>query len=390
MSGPQTVAGERTVGDMQLPRTISSRLPHVLAGGLVLAVGVGVLVWYYLHLLEQDRGVVTKRNAVVEASTRSEMKLPPLGHETRAVAGTGSGKAAAEPSEDAVETLPPPRPAAVPIAPGAVHREQDMTGAIESAGTGSAAPVLVRPAVGGGGTGVAPAVPDDALAEEIGDAGHPGRHAPPTLTEREQRAGAVAPILATVVPTRRWLLAKGSFLDCTLETAIDSTLAGLSSCVLATDVYGADGSVVLLERGTKLFGEVRGEIRAGQVRVAVVWSEARTPTGVVVALNAPGGDALGRAGVPGAVDRHLSERFGAAVLLTVLDAAVNAAGSRGQGAGVVVYRSQGAQDVATEALRGSIAIPPTIRVPPGARIAVTVARDVDFRGVYRLQAHGQS
>jgi type IV secretion system protein VirB10 len=119
----------------------------------------------------------------------------------------------------------------------------------------------------------------------------------------------------------------------------------------------------------------------------VLWNEARTPTGVTINLASPGTDPLGRAGVPGEVDRHTGERFGAAVLLSVLDGALAAAATRHAGSGAVIYNAQNVQDVATEALRYSIAIPPTIRVDPGARVMVTVVRDVDFRGVYRLAAH---
>jgi type IV secretion system protein VirB10 len=184
-------------------------------------------------------------------------------------------------------------------------------------------------------------------------------------------------------------LPKGSFLDCTLETAIDSTFAGLTTCVLATDVYGADGRIVLMERGTKLVGETRSEIRAGQARVAVLWDEARTPTGVMLNLASPGTDALGRAGVPGSVDRHTADRFGAAVLLSLLDAGVANFAARRQGSGTVVYNTQDSHDIAAEVLRNTIAIPPTIRVAPGARLSVTVVRDVDFRRVYRLVPHAE-
>ena len=91
-----------------------------------------------------------------------------------------------------------------------------------------------------------------------------------------------------VLPTRRFLLAKGAFIDCTLETAIDSTLPGMTTCVTATDTFSADGRMVLLERGTKLVGETRGEVAQGRARIFVLWTEARTPTGVVVPLELPG------------------------------------------------------------------------------------------------------
>ena len=43
------------------------------------------------------------------------------------------------------------------------------------------------------------------------------------------------------------------------------------------------------------------------------------------------------------------------------------------------------RDVATEALRGSIGIAPTITKHQGDRIQILVARDLDFRQVYQLR-----
>ena len=39
----------------------------------------------------------------------------------------------------------------------------------------------------------------------------------------------------------------------------------MTTCITATDTFSADGSVVLLERGTKLVGETRGQVAAGHV-----------------------------------------------------------------------------------------------------------------------------
>jgi len=184
----------------------------------------------------------------------------------------------------------------------------------------------------------------------------------------------------------RMLLPKGAFLDCTLETALDSTLPGMTTCILATDAFSADGAVVLLERGTKLVGETRGQVRQGSARVYVLWTEARTSNGVVVPLASPGTDELGRAGLPGQVDRHFMERFGAAILVSVIDGAIQAevASQRGNGSTVVVDPS-GSRDIMTEILRSTINIPPTVVKPQGDRIQVLVARDLDFRSVYELR-----
>ena len=42
-------------------------------------------------------------------------------------------------------------------------------------------------------------------------------------------------------------------------------------------------------------------------------------------LASPGTDELGRSGLPGEVNRHFWERFGAAMLISVVDGAVQAA-----------------------------------------------------------------
>ena len=195
---------------------------------------------------------------------------------------------------------------------------------------------------------------------------------------------AIAAARARVLPAERLLLPKGAFIDCTLETAIDSTLPGMTTCVTATDTFGVDGSTVLIERGSKLVGETRGEVHQGAARVFVLWTEARTPTGVIVPLSSPGTDELGRSGLPGEVNHHFFERFGAAVLISVIDGAVQSASSRS--GGTVILNPSSSQDVMTEVLKSTVNIPPTITKAQGDRIQVLVARDLDFRSVYELKS----
>ena len=127
-----------------------------------------------------------------------------------------------------------------------------------------------------------------------------------------------------------------------------------TTCVTATDTFGIDGKVVLLERGTKLVGETRGQVQQGSARVFVLWTEARTPTGVIVPLDSPGADELGRSGLPGSVERHFWERFGAALVISTIDGAVQAgvqASSRGNG--TIIYNPSATQDVMTESLKST-------------------------------------
>jgi len=216
------------------------------------------------------------------------------------------------------------------------------------------------------------------------------------VTDRGEGEGALQALLkprpaatvqARLLPTTRFLLPKGAFIDCTLETAIDSSLPGMTTCITAADTFGADGTVVLLERGSKLVGETRGQVQQGQARVFVVWTEVRSPTGVVVPLDSPGTDELGRAGLPGEVERHFWERFGAAMLISVVNGAVQAGvQAANHSGGAVIYAPSASQDVMTEVLRSTISIAPTVTKRNGDRIQVLVARDLDFRSVYELHA----
>jgi type IV secretion system protein VirB10 len=159
----------------------------------------------------------------------------------------------------------------------------------------------------------------------------------------------------------------------------------MTTCVLATDTFSVDGSVVLLERGTKLVGETRGQVQQGSSRIFVLWTEARTPTGVIVPLASPGTDELGRSGLTGQVDRHFWDRFGAAILVSVIEGGVQAAVQPRNNGGTVIYNPTTTTDVTTEVLKSTISIPPTVTKANGDRIQVLVARDLDFRSVYELR-----
>jgi type IV secretion system protein VirB10 len=390
MNAEEPLNAERTVAQVAQTQSRSIRLQRRLALILVGVVGLGVLTWYYLHLADTARATPAAQKSA-QASVASEMKLPPLHWADPPVVHPA---AASQADRTAEEPSPAPSVGDLPAAAALVAPPGPATARVRSSigPMNAASPVLLRGSAADSAS--APITsPSSSLAslnsllagESIASPARP-TPVPPALSPLGAALvpTVTTPVEAAIVPSRRWLLPKGSFLDCTLETAIDSTLPGMTTCVLAVDVFGADGRVVLLERGTKLVGETRADIRPGQARVSVLWSEARTPTGVVVALASPGTDDLGRAGVPGRVDNHFAARFGAAVLLSVIDGAVSAMVAREQGSAGVVYNAQGSRDVATDALRVTIGIPPTITVAPGARVQVLVARDIDFRSVYRL------
>jgi type IV secretion system protein VirB10 len=109
----------------------------------------------------------------------------------------------------------------------------------------------------------------------------------------------------------------------------------------------------------------------------------------VVTLDSPGADELGRSGLSGEVNRHFWQRFGAAILISTVSGALQAAvQSSGAGGGTVIYSPTDAQGVMTEVLKDTVNIPPTVTKNNGDRIQVLVARDVDFSSVYELRHAG--
>lgn len=197
---------------------------------------------------------------------------------------------------------------------------------------------------------------------------------------------------AQTLPDRNYLIASGSFLDCALITALSSQVPGFTSCRLTRNIYSDNGRVLLLERGSILEGQYQtGQLRQGMSRIFVLWTRARTPNGVVVQLDSPGTDQLGRSGLDGWVDTHFWQRFGGAMMLSlvddVADYAIARERSRGRG-GEMQFTSTGdaARDAASIALEHTINIPPTLNKNQGDHINVYVARDLDFRGVYELRS----
>jgi hypothetical protein len=190
-----------------------------------------------------------------------------------------------------------------------------------------------------------------------------------------------------------YLLAKGTNIPCTLQTRIVTTQAGFTRCIVNKDVYSANGKVLLVERGSKVTGEQTAALLQGQARVFALWNEVETPYGVRINLASPSAGQLGEAGIGANVKYHFWQRFSGAIMISLIGDLGNYAGNRknSNGNGQTFNfdnTSQSAQDMATEALKNSINIPPTGYVNQGSFINIIVARDVDFGGVYeRVNPH---
>jgi type IV secretion system protein VirB10 len=245
--------------------------------------------------------------------------------------------------------------------PLAARPVQDGSGVPRATGPGASA------SLSSGGL----AEPDDALSSRL-------------------RPSRMASARATVLQNPELTVPVGTRIPCIPEMPVDSAVAGFFSCITPVDVRGSTGTVVLMERGTRIVGEVRSGLTRGSRRLFVVMTQALTPGGVQMELNSPGADVMGQAGLDGEVDSHFFERFRGAMLLAFLDTGLQAAATVASNAlnnsnGVTFNQFQsGGQRATSQALEPDINIPSTLRRSQAEPMTVFVARNLDFSDVYRL------
>jgi len=261
------------------------------------------------------------------------------------------GTAPAAPAPQAVLAAPPQ--AATAVAPAGNPLSSPTVVFDASALPAPAAP-LVAPAPGAAPTAGGSA--NDEFASKLGGVG-----------------GASATASASVDP--KTTVTQGTLIPAVLETAIDTDVPGFVRAVVSVDVRSFDGSRVLVPRSSRLIGQYKSGLQAGQKRAYVIWTRLIRPDGVAVNIASPAIGYGGETGLAGKVSSHFFERFGSAMLLSV----VGGLSALGGNSSVVI--ANGGQSAAAAAIGQTGQIGPTIRVRQGEPIRVFTARDLDFSKV---------
>lgn len=205
---------------------------------------------------------------------------------------------------------------------------------------------------------------------------------PATNLDNLRQASAIGRAQARPLPNRNFLITAGSFIPCVLQSAMDSSQPGYVSCIVPRNVYSDNGRVVLMEKGTKILGEYQGGLNRGQYRLFVLWTRAVTPRGIAIDVASPATDALGRGGMDGRVDNFFWQRFGTALLFSLVeDAATVGAEAIGNSAS---NTTRVPSDAASTILQQNGQIRPVLRKNQGEDVGITVAQDFDFSTVYGL------
>jgi type IV secretion system protein VirB10 len=213
-----------------------------------------------------------------------------------------------------------------------------------------------------------------AVTQAVGGA----RSADEDFASRFGTSGNETSARAQRMGNQAYTVAEGSVIPAVLETAIHSDLPGYVRAVVSRDVRSFDNANVLVPRGSRLVGQYRSGVALGQSRAFVIWTRLIRPDGVSVDLGAPGTDALGRGGLEGRVDRHFLQRFGGAILLSLISAGAALATDESDTQVIIASTSNAAGGAAAVALESDLNIPPTVEVSQGAPIRVFVTRDLDF------------
>jgi type IV secretion system protein TrbI len=210
----------------------------------------------------------------------------------------------------------------------------------------------------------------------------PARDPMRVVAAREAVASATLP---------RPALFPGAVISASLVTDISSEAPGPVIAQVTQAVHdSAFGRTLIIPQGARLIGDYKSSARYGQRRIAIQWSRIILPDGREIALEAPAADLSGASGLPGEVDNHWGDVFGAAALGTLINigvattedpaltfAGIGAVSRDPVDAAIAEGVQRSASAVSNRVVDRSLTAPPTIRVPAGARVSVIVTRRLE-------------
>ena len=391
----------------------TQKTPVAAVATLLATLGLGVFFWLSSARAAQGEREDSLPALATTTATDTQAVVPPAPTQAAAPAAQGgffipnSGPVTLVPSTPttsfAPSTFPPrsgystaPAPTIDPMlerqrAPALVVdlAQADMarfqgSGQATRSDSGQDAPYVPLPPI--------PMPPGESTSTGTGTASAPGASAGTNpandrnLSDTERFAARVGGGETEVARARRMtgldrLVPQGAVLGAVMETALNSDQPGFARALTQRDMYSFDGSAILIPAGSRLIGQYKSGVAQGASRLFVLWTRLIRPDGVSIELGSPATDDLGRGGLGGKVNRHFVQRFGGAILTSVLSGGISAAtASLSGGSTILVGSANQASSLASQATQ-SADIPPTITTRQGAAVRVFVARDLDFTRV---------
>lgn len=378
---PSPTSGSPRAGmNEPLPRVGMASSPWPVVAGLLGALALGTLIFMQLSANRARIEAARLTDPAPGSAPLSAEDVPPP-PDLSAFAQTPLAPADPPPEVIAETPATSPSPPAPP-APGPTQAELERLRApalIIDLGEFRAegAPERTTPSGGPSAAAITAAV---GASQAPVTGGTPGADADERFARRLGVGDASKPAQAVSMVNLSTTVVEGSIIPAVLETALNSDLPGYVRAVVSRDVRGFDGSAVLIPRGSRLIGQYRSGMALGQSRTFVIWTRLIRPDGASVPLASPATDALGRGGLDGDVDRHFLQRFGGAMLLTLLNLGVSAA-TEASDTSIVIASTRAGADSVGVALSKDLDISPTVNVPQGSPVRVFVSQDLDFSTV---------
>lgn len=116
-----------------------------------------------------------------------------------------------------------------------------------------------------------------------------------------------------------YILGKGKILEAVLETAVNTDFGGEVRAVIVRDVFAEDGRLILIAKGSKVFGTYSSGQKDSSARIDISWSRIDLPSGYSLNFAADSIDSLGRKGVEGRLDSKYKEQITNAVLTSAFN-----------------------------------------------------------------------
>jgi len=192
---------------------------------------------------------------------------------------------------------------------------------------------------------------------------------------------------ATLVKNPDFLIRAGDVIPCLPIDAQNSSRPGFSTCSVPVWFRSSNQRRGLLPPHTRLFGQIREGLAAGQDRLGIVYSLIQTPN-FNMPIAAPAGDAMGRGGVDGDVQTFFWDRAGAVALYALMDVAVGTGQNLASSAISRAFNNGGnstslnfgnqTQTLAGKEFDATINRPPVLTRDQALPVTVTVGQDLDF------------
>nr|AKN37590.1 Inner membrane protein of type IV secretion of T-DNA complex, TonB-like, VirB10 [Vibrio sp. FF_291] len=171
------------------------------------------------------------------------------------------------------------------------------------------------------------------------------------------------------------------YIDCALKEQVNSQLEGRVTCQVINDVYGVHGRKNLIPAGSTFIGKHTSLKKVGDERFNIIWERIiRAGDGVHIKLtDAYSSDRIGSTGIGGIVDNRNWEKYGGAILTSVVSTLAQISVPVRSGSitnSVVQNFGTDLGQVTAAMINEGINIKPYSIVPAGTIIKVTPTTDI--------------